>query len=104
MAVRFGASRKSRHVELKYLFVQHLVKHGLLSIKKLPGQDNPSDVFTKYVSKDTLNKHLKKIGIASSSDVVTMIYNKDFIGSLIQFPLEEVHLVAILWPGSNLLV
>ena len=56
MAVGLGASRKSRHIEVRYLFIQHLVQAGMLIVRKVLGTDNPADVFTKYVSKETLNK------------------------------------------------
>ena len=44
----------------------------MLVVRKVPGSDNPADVFTKYVSKDTLNKHLKTIGITLTSSFITI--------------------------------
>ncbi len=72
LAVRFGASRKSRHIELRHLYVQHLVKQGILTIRKIPGVSNPADVFTKYVSKETLSKHLRDIGIMQQREFLTI--------------------------------
>ena len=73
LAARFGAGRKSRHIELRYLFVQHLVKHVLLIIKKIPGELNPADVFTKYVSRETLGKHLSAIQITSARIIFRLV-------------------------------
>ena len=41
IASRFGASRKTKHVELRYLYVQELVTSGMVRIKKVLGTLNP---------------------------------------------------------------
>ena len=66
MAVRFGASRKTKHVQLRFLFVQELVSSGTLVIKKIPGTLNPSDILTKYVAKAILQRHNITLGICPS--------------------------------------
>ena len=58
IASRFGASRKTKHVELRYLYVQELVASGMVRIKKVLGNLNPADILTKYIAKDTLHRHL----------------------------------------------
>ena len=63
MASRFGASRKTKHVELRFLYVQELVASGTVVLKKVAGTSNPSDVMTKYVSRDTLLRHLATLGV-----------------------------------------
>jgi hypothetical protein len=72
MAVRFGASKKSRHIQLRFLFVQHLVRAGVLKVQKIKGNENPADVFTKYVSVHDLSKHLSAIGIGRRSEFLIM--------------------------------
>ena len=52
MATRFGTSKKTKHVQLRFLFIQELVASGVVSIKKVSGTSNPSDVMTKYITKD----------------------------------------------------
>ena len=59
---RFGASRKTKHVQLRYLYVQELVSSGMVRIKKVLGTLNPADILTKYVPKDTLQRHLPTFG------------------------------------------
>ena len=67
MAVRFGASRKTKHVQLRFLFVQELVSSGILVIKKILGTLNPADILTKYVAKATLHRHIVALGLRSAS-------------------------------------
>ena len=64
MATRFGTSKKTKHnVQLRFLFIQELVASGVVSIKKVAGTSNPSDVMTKYITKDVLQRHLMSLGI-----------------------------------------
>ena len=63
MATRFGTSKKTKHVQLRFLFIQELVASGVVSIKKVSGTSNPSDVMTKYITKDVLHRHLMALGI-----------------------------------------
>ena len=50
MATRFGAGKKTRHVELRFLYVQNLVQMGLLKMAKIGG------LMTKYVATDVLQR------------------------------------------------
>ena len=44
--------KKTKHVQLRSLFIQELVASGVVSIKKVSGIiSNPSDVMTKYTSR-----------------------------------------------------
>ena len=63
MATRFGTSKKTKHVQLRFLFIQELVASGVVSIKKVSGTSNPSDVMTKYITKEVLYRHLMALGI-----------------------------------------
>ena len=38
---------KMRHMELRYLWVQEMVKEGRLKVKRVKGEDNPADHLTK---------------------------------------------------------
>ena len=60
MATRFGTSKKTKHVQLRF---QELVASGVVSIKKVSGTSNPSDVMTKYITKEVLHRHLMALGI-----------------------------------------
>ena len=63
MATRFGTSKKTKHVQLRFLFIQELVTSGIVAIKKVAGTLNTSDVMTKYITKEVLHRHLSTLGI-----------------------------------------
>ena len=44
MAGRFGTSHKTKHVELRYLYVQELVQSGLKRSRKVLGTLNPAEI------------------------------------------------------------
>ena len=57
IAKQYGTSRKTRHIQLRYLFMQDLVQSGTLQIYKLAGETHPSDFFTRFPhSRDAQDK------------------------------------------------
>ena len=48
IASRFGAGKKSKHIELHYLYMQELVQRGVLTLRKVGTLFNCSDVLTEY--------------------------------------------------------
>ena len=63
MATRFGAGKRTKHVELRYLYMQNLVQSGLLQVRKIGTKFNPADVLTKYVSTETMHNLIGKLGL-----------------------------------------
>ena len=63
MASRLGISRRSKHIELKYLWIQDEIKEGKLELKKVETHFNPSDILTKYVPASVLGQHLPQLNI-----------------------------------------
>ena len=63
MATRIGVSKPAKHIELKYMFIQHLIHDGILSIHKINTKHNPSDILTKHVQREVLQWHLHTAGI-----------------------------------------
>ena len=61
-----GTSRKTRHIQLRFLYMQDLVHMGILRLKKIAGDRNPSDVLTLLVKLGVLRKHLQDLGLFSS--------------------------------------
>ena len=59
---RIGASRKTKHVHLRFLYMPELVVSGMVRMRKVLGTLNPADILTKYVPRDTLNRHLPAFG------------------------------------------
>ena len=66
MATRFGAGKKPKHVELRFLYVQNLVQMGLLKMAKIDGTRNPADLMTKYVATDVLQRLKTQLGVVSN--------------------------------------
>eukprot|EP00438_Fugacium_kawagutii_P003018 Skav203149 [mRNA] locus=scaffold626:61922:63415:+ [translate_table: standard] len=65
MATRFGTSKKTKHVELRFLYVQELVAKGTIRLKKVNTKFNCADVLTKYLGSELLLSHLKKLGVVT---------------------------------------
>ena len=79
IAMQFGTSRKTRHIQLKYLYMQDLVASNIVQIKKIKGEDNPSDLMTKFVTLQVLRKHIHRLGLFNSK---TTTINR--IGNILQ--------------------
>ena len=54
---------KIRHLDTADLWVQEKIRTGRVELLKVPGQENPADVFTKYVDKGLMSKMLTKMGM-----------------------------------------
>ena len=67
IATRMGASKRTKHVQLRYLYMQDLAATNVVRIKKVHTLQNPADVCTKYVSAETQQRHHDKLGIQSGS-------------------------------------
>lgn len=63
MATRIGVSRRAKHIDLRFMFIQQLVHAGAVTLLKIPTALNIADILTKYVTKDVLSKHLYNIGM-----------------------------------------
>eukprot|EP00438_Fugacium_kawagutii_P029652 Skav215858 [mRNA] locus=scaffold1507:85913:86695:- [translate_table: standard] len=66
MATRFGASKKTRHVELRFLYVQELVGKEIIRLKKANTEYNCAEVLSKYT--ELLFSRLKKLRVFTSFD------------------------------------
>ena len=61
-----GTGKKTKHVELRFLYVQNLVQMGLLRMAKIDGERNPADLMTKYVATNVLRRLLTHLGVVSN--------------------------------------
>ena len=50
---------KVRHIQAQELWLQEEVRHGRVDIRKVSGQNNPADMLTKHINRDTLSRHLR---------------------------------------------
>ena len=62
IATRRGLG-KLRHLAVHLLWLQQRIAVGDLSISKVKGDNNPADIFTKYVSREILLRHLTAMGL-----------------------------------------
>eukprot|EP00971_Amphidinium_carterae_P080512 1593140-Amphidinium_carterae.1 len=67
MVSKLGMSKKSKHIELKYLHLQGSVESGVITVHKIGTQNNASDNLTKFMPHSTLSKHFSKVGLAEAS-------------------------------------
>ena len=63
MATRFGAGKRTKHVELRYFYMQNLISAGMLQLRKIHTSANPADLFTKYNSTEILGDLIGKLGL-----------------------------------------
>ena len=66
ITARRGVTRKTKHIELRQLFVQELVANGKLQVTKVGTLSNPADIFTKCVSSETIQRQLHAVGLQST--------------------------------------
>ena len=61
MASGLGISRKSKHIELKHLWVQDVLSEGIISLESVGTHRNPSDVLTRCVQAAILGQHIPRL-------------------------------------------
>ena len=54
--------RKTRHIEVQYLWIQHEVKEGKLTVKKVGTNNNPADLLTKAMNGKKMMKYMAEMG------------------------------------------
>ena len=97
LASKLGLTRKSKHVQLRFLFMQDLVASGQLKLSRVPSEKNPADVLTKYLQASTLHKLLPKLGVVTravdSKDLLSMV---SFGGQVSSGPLTSSFFIGML--------
>ena len=63
IAGRLGLSKQTKHIQLRYLYMQDLTQNGLLRMEKVHTSENPADTLAKYLPGHVLNYHLEQLGI-----------------------------------------
>ena len=66
ITARRGVTRKTKHIELRQLFVQEMVANGKVKVTKVGTLSNPADIFTKFVSSETIQRQLHAVGLQST--------------------------------------
>ena len=52
-----------RHIATQFLWIQEKVGNDELDIVKVPGEQNPADLFIKNVSAEVIRRHTGRLGI-----------------------------------------
>ena len=60
---KLGLNKRSKHIALRYLFVQDIQATGLVNIQRVTSHNNPADIYTKCVTSPVLERHLHHNGI-----------------------------------------
>ena len=55
--------QRSKHIALRYLFVQDIQVTGLVNIQRVTSHNNLADIYTKCVTSPVLERHLRHNGI-----------------------------------------
>ena len=63
IATRQGTSKKAKQIQIKFLYTQQLVKEGIISIHKVHTLRNTSDILTKLVARETLQRLIEHAGL-----------------------------------------
>ena len=63
MASHLGISRKSKHVELKHLWIQDIFFQGVISLEIAGTRSTPTDMLTEFVQAAALGQHLLKFNL-----------------------------------------
>ena len=66
VAGRVGAG-KLRHVQVTHLWIQGHVKNRKQKVKKIKGENNPSDILTKPKFIKEMSRHFGNIGVKVES-------------------------------------
>ena len=56
---RLGAGKRMKHLEIQDLRIQQLARNKILIIKKVSTRENPSDILTKHVGREWLDRVCK---------------------------------------------
>ena len=58
---RFTSAQNSRHVDRKMFKMRELRGAGTVTVRHIPGETNPADLFTKILSRQPFEKHRKVV-------------------------------------------
>jgi len=54
---------KTKHIDIKYNFVRDVVASGEITLQYIPTREMIADPFTKAISRDLFEKHVKALGL-----------------------------------------
>ena len=66
ITTRHGVTKQTKHIQLRYLYMQELVHNGIILCEKILGTTNPSDILTKYKSTTDVVRHAEACGLRTN--------------------------------------
>ena len=60
---RTGLGRKTRHIQMKYLYLQDLIQDGQVKIFKIGTHENIADLMTEYLAGNVIVKLSEMLGV-----------------------------------------
>ena len=56
-------TRKAKHIEIQFHFIQECVERGVLKVLRVDSNNNAADIFTKPLSRELFIRHRNKLGL-----------------------------------------
>ncbi len=53
---------KARHIETQWLWIQQATREGRVLMNKIPGKENPADLFTKPLNQEMIDGFMTSLG------------------------------------------
>ena len=63
LSSRIGVGRKSKHIQLRYLYIQELIPSKLIKLQKVHTSLNLADLFTTHLPDNALTELRDKVGL-----------------------------------------
>ena len=72
---RTGVERV-KHLDVRYLLIQLLLKQRQFELRRIPGVENPADVLTKNVSREVIEKLRTALHLVPTALLINMLSSK----------------------------
>merc|ERR1712086_1138336 len=86
---RLGPGKRMRHLEGAEIWIQQVLRSGAASVVKIDGKENPADLFTKYLTRNEIIRHMSVLGFELKDAEDVPLGCKDLALSLVSAAAEE---------------
>eukprot|EP00971_Amphidinium_carterae_P283558 5628983-Amphidinium_carterae.1 len=70
-------NKKTKHVQLRFLYIQDAIQPGELTLKKIPTTRNPADVRAKHLPAATIQSHFDQLCLQTTQSDATVNHWND---------------------------
>ena len=78
-----------RRLEGAEIWIQQVLRSGAASVVKINGKENPADLFTKYLTRNEIIRHMSVLGFELNDAEDVSLGCKDLALSLVSAAAEE---------------